>query len=154
VSLAVGPRNVHATAIVIGTTGLLFLGPSGSGKSSTALHCLARARARGLFAALVSDDQVLLEDTNGAIVARAPATIAGLLEVRGTGIFPASTIEAGVMHHAVRLIRAPITERIAPEAESVEVLPGLMMPVTRLALLEGGDSFSTLAAIRPEILGN
>ena len=45
--------NVHGTAIVIGTAGLLFIGPSGTGKSAVALHCIEAARARGLFAALV-----------------------------------------------------------------------------------------------------
>ena len=35
------PANVHATAIVIGTTGLLFTGPSGSGKSTTLARILS-----------------------------------------------------------------------------------------------------------------
>ena len=59
--------NVHGTAIVIGTTGLLFLGPSGTGKSAVALHCIGQARAQGVFAALVSDDQVLLGDAGGRL---------------------------------------------------------------------------------------
>ena len=39
------PVNVHATAIVIGTTGLLFTGPSGSGKSAIARVIERRFRA-------------------------------------------------------------------------------------------------------------
>lgn len=43
--------NVHGTAIVLGTTGLLITGPSGSGKSALALSCLSEVRHRGRFAA-------------------------------------------------------------------------------------------------------
>ena len=75
--------NVHATAAVIGTSGFLFVGPSGSGKTMLALSCVAAARHCGLFAALVSDDQVLMSMHNGRAIARRPASIAGLAEIRG-----------------------------------------------------------------------
>ncbi len=52
--------NIHATAIVVGKTGLLFSGPSGWGKSMLAFTCMTEARRLGLFTALVADDQVLL----------------------------------------------------------------------------------------------
>ncbi|MCF3643194.1 HPr kinase/phosphorylase, partial [Rhizobium sp. TRM95111] len=32
-----GPVNVHATAIVVATTGIVFVGPSGAGKTRLAL---------------------------------------------------------------------------------------------------------------------
>ena len=96
------PANVHGTAIVIGTRGFLFIGPSGTGKSAVALHCIGEARARGLFAALVSDDQVFVSETNGRLIARAPESIAGLAEVRGAGIVAVKTIEAAVLIRAIR----------------------------------------------------
>jgi serine kinase of HPr protein (carbohydrate metabolism regulator) len=145
-------QNVHGTAVVIGTTGLLFLGPSGSGKSAIALHCVEEARARGHFAAFVSDDQVLLSEANGRIVARAPASIVGLAEMRGAGIVSVQTIEAAVLHRAIRPIEPPFAERLPPEQETVEVLGNLSLPLTRLPLFRGCTAFMTLTAIHPEIL--
>ena len=124
--------NVHGTAIVISTTGLLFLGPSGAGKSAIALHCIAEARARGLFAALVSDDQVLVSRAGDRLVARAPASIAGLAEMRGAGIVRVETIEAAVLHRAIQPVAPPFAERLPPEGETVEILPGRLLPLTRL----------------------
>ena len=147
-----GPGNVHGTAIVIGTTGLLFVGPSGAGKSAVALHCIMEARARGLFSALVSDDQVLVAETGGALVARAPASIAGLLEVRGAGIIRMEAVETAVLHRAIRPIGPPFDERLPPEGEAVEILPSRSLPLTRLPLFPGCTAFSTLAALHPEIL--
>jgi serine kinase of HPr protein (carbohydrate metabolism regulator) len=146
------PANVHGTAIVIGTTGLLFVGPSGAGKSAVALHCIGEARARGLFAALVSDDQVLVSQADGRLVARAPASIAGLMEVRGAGIIKMETIEKVVLHRAIRPIEPPFAERLPPAGETHEVLPALFLPLTRLPLFPGCTAFSTLVAIHPEIL--
>ena len=146
------PSNVHGTAIVIGTTGFLFLGPSGAGKSAVALACLEDARASGLFAALVSDDQVLVSVSGGRLVARAPATIAGLAEVRGAGIVQVPAIEAAVLHRAVRLLDPPFSERLPPEAETVEILPSHHLPLTRLPLFPGCRAFSTLLTLHPEIL--
>ena len=146
------PPNVHATAIVIGTTGLLFLGPSGAGKSAVALHCIEEARARGLFAALVSDDQVLIHQAGRHIVARAPASIAGLAEVRGAGIAGVATIEAAVLHRAIRPLEPPFATRLPPEGEAAEVVASVFLPLTRLPLFPGCTAFSTLATLHPEIL--
>jgi len=82
--------NIHATAIRLGkagaafgapaSAGVLLVGPSGSGKSDLALRLIA------LGAELVADDRTDLFTRNGALWARVPARIAGLLEVRGVGI--------------------------------------------------------------------
>jgi serine kinase of HPr protein (carbohydrate metabolism regulator) len=48
--------RVHATALVVGTTGLLITGPSGAGKTTLALRLIALARSRGLYADLIADD--------------------------------------------------------------------------------------------------
>ena len=146
------PVNVHATAIVIGTTGLLFTGPSGSGKSAIALHCIEEARARGFFAAMISDDQMLVSETNGRLIARAPKSIAGLAEMRGAGIVTVETIEAAVLHLAIRPMEVPFAERLPPEEERLEVLPSRFLPLTRLPLFSGATAFSTLIAIHPELL--
>lgn len=78
--------TIHANAVLIGTTGLLIRGPSGAGKSSLTLDLLGRANAVGRFGVLVADDQVHLEATNGRLIASPPDALAGLLEIRGSGI--------------------------------------------------------------------
>lgn len=145
--------NVHATAIVIGTAGLIFIGPSGAGKSSLALHCIHQARSHGLNAALVSDDQILVTAVNGSLVARAPSSIAGLAELRGSAIVRVETMEACRLRYAISPVRPPFHERIAPEVETAEILPGHFLPLIRLPLHDGCDAFAALAARAPEIVG-
>ncbi|MBU6498144.1 MAG: HPr kinase/phosphatase C-terminal domain-containing protein [Rhodospirillales bacterium] len=68
--------QVHASCVARDGAGVLLVGPSGSGKSDLALRMLDRGFA------LVADDRVEIEGG----MARAPAALAGLLEVRGLGI--------------------------------------------------------------------
>src|SRR5436190_12103023 len=72
--------NVHASCVAIGPHGVLLLGKSGAGKSDLALR-LIDAGAR-----LVADDRTILFIARGALHARAPDSIKGLLEIRGLGI--------------------------------------------------------------------
>ena len=53
-----GWTALHATAVVVGESGVLLRGPSGAGKSSLALALIWAARERAGFAALVADDRV------------------------------------------------------------------------------------------------
>jgi HPr kinase/phosphorylase len=72
--------NIHATCVAIGARGVLLLGPSGSAKSDVALRLIDGG------AKLVADDRTILFAAKGALHAKAPPTIAGLLEIRGVGI--------------------------------------------------------------------
>jgi hypothetical protein len=72
--------NIHATCVRLGRHGVLLLGKSGAGKSDLALRLIGRG------AELVSDDRCDLSIERNRLVARAPRTIAGLLEVHGVGI--------------------------------------------------------------------
>jgi len=72
--------TLHATCIAIGGRGVLFTGRPGSGKSDLAYRLIDRG------AELVSDDGTLVESRDGRLIASAPATIAGRIEVRGLGI--------------------------------------------------------------------
>ena len=74
------PINIHASCVAIGNKGVLLLGKSGTGKSDLALRLIDGG------ARLVADDRVLLFLKGGALHARAPDTIRGLLEIRGVGI--------------------------------------------------------------------
>ncbi len=72
--------RLHATTVAIGGVAVMIEGASGSGKSDLALRLIDRG------AILVSDDQTLVVRIGKSLVARAPATIAGRIEVRGLGI--------------------------------------------------------------------
>jgi len=79
-----GPRlsaeTLHASTVAIDGRAVLISGPSGSGKSDLALRLLDRGFV------LVSDDQTIVKKDGDRLVATAPPTIAGKLEVRGIGI--------------------------------------------------------------------
>lgn len=79
-----GPRlsaeTVHASTVATDGRAVLITGPSGSGKSDLALRLLDRGFA------LVSDDQTVIKKSGERLLASAPETIAGKLEVRGIGI--------------------------------------------------------------------
>jgi len=64
---------------------VLITGPSGSGKSDLALRLLDRGFT------LVSDDQTIIRRDGNRLIASAPPTIAGKLEVRGIGIVDMAT---------------------------------------------------------------
>ncbi|RVE92700.1 HPr kinase/phosphorylase [Sinorhizobium meliloti] len=142
--------NVHGTAIVLGTTGLLITGPSGSGKSALALSCLSEVRHRGRFAALVADDRVDLTLENGCIVARCPAAIRGLIEIRGSGIAEVDTVSACVLDWAIMPVRAPFDPRLPPE-EELQLEIGRNLPLLRLPVEGPLSPVDALAALLPQI---
>ena len=73
-------KNVHGTAVSIDGKGLLILGQSGSGKSQLALALITHG------AKLISDDQVILVNTESEITLSAPKSISGKIEARFVGI--------------------------------------------------------------------
>ena len=81
------PPTIHASAVLTGAQAVLIRGPAGSGKSRLALNLIqAASRGQLIFARLVADDRVHIEAAHGRLIARPPAALAGLLEVRGLGI--------------------------------------------------------------------
>jgi serine kinase of HPr protein (carbohydrate metabolism regulator) len=139
--------NIHGTAIVVATTGLLFLGPSGTGKSSLAFSCLAGAKPLGVFSALVADDRVLISQRNGHVIAECPPSIAGLIEVRGTGILRIPYISPVLVHFAVLPVDAADAERLPDENERIDVAEGISLPVIRIS----SDTTNPLAVIMAKI---
>ena len=73
-------KNVHGTAVSIDGKGLLILGQSGSGTSQLALALITHG------AKLISDDQVILINTESEIILSAPKSISGKIEARFVGI--------------------------------------------------------------------
>jgi serine kinase of HPr protein (carbohydrate metabolism regulator) len=73
-------ETLHASAVAVDGRAVLIMGPSGAGKSDLALRLLDRGFT------LVSDDQTIVRRDGDGLIASAPATIAGKLEIRGVGI--------------------------------------------------------------------
>jgi len=143
-------ETVHATSIVVGQTGVLFLGSSGSGKSSAAFACLAEALALGWNAALIADDRTILTVHADRCIASCPAPIRGLLELRGTGIVTIRQVERAVIHCAVALTEPSAGTRIPPESETFSC-NGATMPLIRLWHDGAVGPLSRLRAARPEL---
>lgn len=79
-------ETVHASTVAMDGRAVLITGPSGSGKSDLALRMLDRDFT------LVSDDQTIVRREGDRLIASAPATIAGKLEIRGVGIVEMETV--------------------------------------------------------------
>lgn len=73
-------RRIYGTCVLLSGFGVLLRGPSGSGKSDLALRLIDGG------ARLIADDQVELVPSDRCLLARAPAALHGLIEIRGIGI--------------------------------------------------------------------
>ena len=88
---APGPRlsaeTLHCSTVAKDGRAVLITGPSGSGKSDLTLRLLDREFT------LVSDDQTIIKKHGDRLIASAPPTIAGKLEIRGIGIVDIERLE-------------------------------------------------------------
>jgi serine kinase of HPr protein (carbohydrate metabolism regulator) len=86
-----GPRlsaeTLHASTVAKDGRAVLITGPSGSGKSDLTLRLLDRGFG------LVSDDRTVVKKVGDRLIASAPPTIAGKLEIRGLGIIDMESVD-------------------------------------------------------------
>jgi serine kinase of HPr protein (carbohydrate metabolism regulator) len=127
---------IHATAVAIAGRAVLLRGASGAGKSDLGLR-LIDAGAR-----LVADDQSELSQRGEMLIVRAPATIAGLLEVRGVGIVRVDALAEAPLALIADLVAPEQIERLPTPGS--ETILGLAVPLIALAPFEA----STPAKIR------
>lgn len=121
-------ETVRGTCVAIGERAVLLSGRSGSGKSDLALRLIDRG------ATLISDDYTLLRRSGGKLLASAPSTIGGRLEVRGIGIveLPVRTD----MPVALIVSLDETVPRLPEEPLPTRLIAGLALPVLALAAPE------------------
>lgn len=113
-------ETVHATSVARDGRAVLITGPSGAGKSDLALRLLDRGFT------LVSDDQTVVRRDGDRLVASAPPTIAGKLEVRGLGIMEMETATNVPVALLVELTSA--VKRLPDDNRERQVL-GIALPL-------------------------
>jgi serine kinase of HPr protein (carbohydrate metabolism regulator) len=135
--------TIHASAVLVGSRGLLIRGDSGVGKSQLVLQLIAAAgEGRLAFARLVADDRVFVTAAHGRLIARVPPQLAGLIEIRGLGIRRLPYEAAAVIRLVVDLAAA--AERMPAASASETEIEGVQLP--RLAVAPGEDPFSLVFA--------
>jgi serine kinase of HPr protein (carbohydrate metabolism regulator) len=139
--------TVHGSAVLVGRRAVLIRGPSGSGKSRLTFELIEMGRTGALvFARLVADDRLLLEASHGRLVARPPAALAGLIEVRGLGLMRLPYETSAVVGLVVDLAAAD-AERLPESAARTTEIEGLTLP--RLAV---ASADAALPAVRAYML--
>ena len=137
--------TIHASAVLVGARAVLIRGPSGSGKSRLALALLQAAQAGSLrFARLIADDRAHVEAVNGRLLVRPAPPLAGLLELRGSGIqrFEAEPLAAvGWVVDLAAEDAARLPARDAREA----MIEGVKLP--RLAVAAGQEALPFVLAL-------
>lgn len=135
------PFNIHATTVAIRDAdgadhGILIRGRPGSGKSELALRLIDAAGLGSgdtpLRARLVADDQTLLERRGDALIAFPPASLAGLIELRGQGILRLPHVSLVRIALVVDLREAHEIERMPDDRLLSTEIAGLGLP--RIAL--------------------
>ncbi len=117
---------MHGTAIAIGGHGVLLTGHSGAGKSDMALRLIDRG------AMLISDDAVVVGDSDGLPWLSPAPNIEGELEVRGVGICQVPNTEGARLRLIIELVDA--VERM-PDAGLTEI-GGFHVPSLKLVPFE------------------
>src|SRR5712691_8953712 len=134
------PLLIHATAVAIDGHAVLLRGPSGCGKSDLGLR---RIDAGGR---LVADDQSELWRRGDVLFVRAPATIGGLLEIRGIGIMRLDALPEAPVAMIADLVAAEKVERLP--TSNRETILGVALPLVAVAPFEASAAAKIRLALR------
>lgn len=121
-------NTIHASAVRFGDSGVLIRGASGAGKSRLAHMLILRGGLFGHEARLVADDRVMIEARGGRLIARPPATIAGLIEIRGLGIVRFPHLSESRLDLVLDLVPREEMPRLPASEERRITLCGVTLP--------------------------
>ncbi len=130
--------------MLVGPRAILIRGPAGAGKSRLVLSLLQTVQRGALgWARLVADDRVHVEAAHGRLIMRAPAAVAGLLEIRGIGMFRLPHEPLAIASLVVDLDSDDM-QRMPEIPETQTLIEGVRLP--RLAVAPGDDPFPMVVA--------
>lgn len=136
---ALSSETLHATSVAIDGRVVLLRGPSGSGKSDLALRLIDRG------AALVSDDYTLVKRIDGRLVATAPDTIRGMMEVRGIGLVAMAALTDAPVALIADLFDPVDRMPLEPVHRTVA---GIAVPVVKISPFEASAPIKVELALR------
>jgi HPr kinase/phosphorylase len=123
-----GAASVHASAVLVGHRAVLIRGPSGAGKSHLAFDLILAGRSGQIpHCVLVGDDRVHLDTVGGQIAVRPAGELAGLIEIRGLGIFSCDFAGEAIVGLVVDLSAAD-AERLPPPEALLIRISGIKIP--------------------------
>ncbi|MEC3948550.1 HPr kinase/phosphorylase [Sphingobium sp. HWE2-09] len=136
---ALSSETLHATSVAIDGRVVLLCGPSGAGKSDLALRLIDRG------AVLVSDDYSLIKRIDGRLLATAPDTIRGKMEVRGLGI-----VAMPVVEEAPVALLADLFDKVdrMPLTPFHRAIAGIDVPVVKIAPFEASAPIKVELALK------
>ncbi len=142
----------HGTAIALAGAAAIIRGAAGTGKSDLALRCLALAPTAliGSPALLVSDDQVAIARQGERLEIQAPATIRGMIEVRGQGIVTVPAVVHAELVLVADLVAPQEIERFPDPAPEVELM-GVRLPLLHIAPFEASAPVKLLLALSAQL---
>ncbi len=149
-----GPVLLHATAVALPAdeewvggawAGVLLRGPSGSGKSDLALRLIDEGGR------LIADDQTELTSAAGVVRMRAPARLAGRMEVRGLGLVEMPVLEEAPLVLVADLADAADIERLPPAQTAT--IAGVGVAAVRIAPFEASAGAKLRLAAAAAVAG-
>ncbi len=138
--------SIHASCVAVGSHGILIRGASGSGKSTLCLQLIDGEGyglgRKTLRARLVADDQVELFPRKGKLVARPPASLAGLIEIRGAGILATTYKKSVILKLVVDLLPPTQVERLPDQSDQQTDIEGVKL--ARIAIVTGNPAVTAI----------
>ncbi len=132
-------ETMHATSVAIDGRAVLICGASGAGKSDLALRLIDRG------AMLISDDYTIVRSSGGQLEASAPATIAGMMEVRGVGVVDLPSIKGARLALIIDLSQD--IDRMPGDPEEW-LVAGVPLPVVKVSPFEASAPIKVELALK------
>jgi HPr kinase/phosphorylase len=141
---------IHGTCVALAGRAAILLGPSGSGKSDLALRFI-HATPEHLAPALIADDQTRIHADHGRLMAEAPETIAGRIEVRGIGIVAVPHRSQSEVVLLVELAAGKDIPRMPPSPLPTRRLCGIDVPILLLCPFEASAPSKLRLALQTQV---
>jgi len=135
-------ERINATTVAIEGHGVMLRGPSGAGKSDLALRLISSG------AHLVADDFTDIEVLDDRLIASAPPTIVGLLEVRGLGVLRITPVSTATLAVCIDLVPLDRVDRMPLAQVTALGQTGLTVPLFRLSPFEASVAAKVRLAVQ------